>query len=352
MSDWTSGFPRNQGANRLNNYLGGGSGSASLTIQDEGVPVGTVGGITSINFVGAGVTATGVGPAATVNVSAGGGSVTNVTAGTGLNVGAGPGGSITTTGTLNLSNVGTPGTYGSATQVPVTTTDAQGRVTAVVNTPITFPAATITTQDEGVPLSATVNTINFVGAGVTASGGGATTTVTIPGGGGGTVTSVTASTGITCTPNPIVGAGTVGISNTTVTAGTYGAQTQANQYTVNAQGQMTAASDFPRFASITTAAGTSTLTSASALNQFLVGATTQTVVLPVVATLFNGFEFRIVNDSTGAVTVQSSGGNVITTLAAAVGGVNRGGWGYFTCKDTAGGTGTAPWSYQAGSTAL
>jgi hypothetical protein len=40
---------------------------------------------------------------------------------------------------------------------------------------------TITTQDEGGALSATVTTLNFVGAGVTASGAGATTTVTIPG---------------------------------------------------------------------------------------------------------------------------------------------------------------------------
>jgi hypothetical protein len=40
---------------------------------------------------------------------------------------------------------------------------------------------TITTQDEGSTLSTTVTTLNFVGAGVTASGSGATTTVTIPG---------------------------------------------------------------------------------------------------------------------------------------------------------------------------
>jgi hypothetical protein len=46
-------------------------------------------------------------------------------------------------------------------------------------------AATITTQDEGGTLSTTVNTLNFTGAGVTASGAGATTTVNIPGGGGG-----------------------------------------------------------------------------------------------------------------------------------------------------------------------
>jgi hypothetical protein len=37
---------------------------------------------------------------------------------------------------ISLPNTGTPGTYGSATQVPVLTTDAQGRVTAVTNTTI------------------------------------------------------------------------------------------------------------------------------------------------------------------------------------------------------------------------
>ncbi len=43
----------------------------------------------------------------------------------------------------------------------------------------------ITTQDEGVLLSSSVNTLNFTGAGVTASGTGSTTTINIPGGGGG-----------------------------------------------------------------------------------------------------------------------------------------------------------------------
>ena len=59
------------------------------------------------------------------------------------------------------------------------------------------------------------------------------------GAGGGAVTSITASTGITLTPNPITSAGTVGITNTAVTAGTY---TNAT-VTFNAQGQATAASN-------------------------------------------------------------------------------------------------------------
>src|SRR5882672_2198129 len=39
----------------------------------------------------------------------------------------------------------------------------------------------LTTKDEGSTLSSAVTTLDFVGAGVTASGAGATTTITIPG---------------------------------------------------------------------------------------------------------------------------------------------------------------------------
>jgi hypothetical protein len=106
------------------------------------------------------------------------------------------------------------------------------------------------------------------------------------------------------------------------------------------------------YASTATAAGTTTLTVTSAKMQRFSGATTQTCVLPVVTTLANGFEFVIVNDSTGAVTVQSSGANTVTTLAAASVGVNRGGWGRFVCVDTAGGTGVASWTYLPGATIL
>ena len=43
----------------------------------------------------------------------------------------------------------------------------------------------ITVQDEGTPLATTATTLNFVGAGVVASGTGATKTITVAGGGGG-----------------------------------------------------------------------------------------------------------------------------------------------------------------------
>ena len=65
-----------------------------------------------------------------------------------------------------------------------------------------------------------------------------------------------------------------------------------------------------------TAAGTTTLTSASNNQQFFTGSTTQTVVLPVTSTLALGLSYLIVNNSTGVLTVQSSGANTITLVPA------------------------------------
>lgn len=69
-----------------------------------------------------------------------------VNAGTGLT----GGGDLSANRTINMPNVGTPNTYGSATQVPVITTDAQGRVSGVANTPINgVPGANITNTPAG-----------------------------------------------------------------------------------------------------------------------------------------------------------------------------------------------------------
>lgn len=66
-----------------------------------------------------------------------------------------------------------------------------------------------------------------------------------------------------------------------------------------------------------TAAATTTLTVASTQQQFFTGSTTQTCLLPVTSTLSLGFTYTIVNNSTGIVTVQSSGANTIVAMAAA-----------------------------------
>lgn len=70
------------------------------------------------------------------------------------------------------------------------------------------------------------------------------------------------------------------------------------------------------YATTATAAGTTTLTVDSMRNQFFTGSTTQTVVLPATSALTLGKTFRIINNSTGAVTVQSSGANTIFAVPA------------------------------------
>lgn len=85
-----------------------------------------------------------------------------------------------------------------------------------------------------------------------------------------------------------------------------------------------------------TAAGTTTLTVASTYNQFFTGVTTQTVVMPVASTMTVGMAFRIVNDSTGALTVNSSGSNLVTTVPAGASVI-------ITCI-LASGTSAASWS--------
>ena len=63
-----------------------------------------------------------------------------------------------------------------------------------------------------------------------------------------------------------------------------------------------------------TAAGSTTLTNTSTQYQLFTGSTTQTVVLPVTSTLTTGWTFHIVNNSTGNLTVNSSGGNAVITV--------------------------------------
>ena len=63
----------------------------------------------------------------------------------------------------------------------VLTSDVTGTYDGNIKWAAAAGGTTITTKDEGVTLSTTVDTLDFVGAGVTATGAGNVTTITIPG---------------------------------------------------------------------------------------------------------------------------------------------------------------------------
>lgn len=124
------------------------------SVEDEGVVIEAATGV--FNFTGAGVTVTSPAPGQ-VDIAINGTAVPNndIIAGTGL---TGGGSIIDGDVTLNLSNVGTAGTYGSASLVPTITTDAQGRVTSV-----TTNAPAVTVEDSGVSVVPAAHTLNFTG---------------------------------------------------------------------------------------------------------------------------------------------------------------------------------------------
>ena len=90
------------------------------------------------------------------------------------------------------------------------------------------------------------------------------------------------------------------------------------------------------YTTVATAAGTTVLTATSNQLNFFTGVTTQTVTLPVASTLVLGQYFLVRNNSSGIVTVQSSGGNTILAMPANTKAI-------FTCILTSA-TDTTSWS--------
>ena len=103
------------------------------------------------------------------------------------------------------------------------------------------------------------------------------------------------------------------VINGTVTLGTPLAVSSGGTGATTANAALT---NLTTLTSTATAGGTTVLTNTSTYFQYFTGTLTQTITLPVTSTLAQGWTFHIVNNSTGDLTVNSSGGNLVITVLA------------------------------------
>lgn len=200
-------------------------------------------------------------------------------------------GNVTAAGTLATVNTNT-GSWGSATQVGTFTVNGKGLITAAGNTTVTPAVGSITGLGTGVAtFLATPSSANLAAALTDETGSGAAVFGTTP----------TIAT-------PVINGLPTG---TGVAAGA----TVSTLAARDASGNLTAVNHIEGFTTVTTAAGTTTLTVTSNYTQVFTGSSTQIVLLPTTS-IVAGQQYFIVNQSTGAVTVQSSGANTIVILAA------------------------------------
>ena len=232
---------------------------------------------------------------------------------------------------------------GTANQIGITNTNGVGNpVFSIANNPVlpgngsvTIPVGTTGQRSAGVIGEMRYNSSDGAYEGYSA---GAWRQFSLSGG----VTQVNTGTGLT--GGPITGIGTISLANTAVTAGSYGSSTQVGTFTVNAQGQLTSASNVAISATaigaVTTingtpneidATGTSTVTLSLPIALTFTGKTvtggtfTGTTVTGATQTggSINNTPVGATTPSTGAFTTLSAsvsgtvGGDTITTNTAA-----------------------------------
>ena len=219
---------------------------------------------------------------------------------------------------------------------PTMTTPTLGvaSATSVNKVAITAPAtsATLTIAD-GKTLTAS-NTLTFTGTDASSVAFGAGGTVLYSGGALGTPSSATLTnatglpvSGITASTSTALGVGSIELGHATDTtiarssAGVISVEgvvvpTVSSTNTLTNKTLTTPVIDNIKmgYSTTVTAAGTTTLTATSNYRQLFTGTTIQTVALPVTSTLVAGMSYEIENNSTGNVTINSSGGNLVATV--------------------------------------
>lgn len=162
---------------------------------------------------------------------------------------------------------------------------------------------------------------------------------------GGGTTNFLRADGTWAAPSASSGVSSISFGSTGLTpsTATTGAVTVAGTLAVGfgGTGATTAGGAFAALSGYTTTAtanGTTALSNSSTLVQYFTGTSNQTVTLPAVTGLALGWEFRIINESTGTLTVNSSGGNLVVSIPAGIGAT-------VTCILTTGTT-AASWTHS------